>query len=154
MHFLEILKSSVNHNVVLVRPEHGGHVHLEKGTCRCYHHTADTADFSHNESHRALTLLFSLCSTPIKRTLRGNRWASMSEPQRLGSVSDVPAVLSLSASLPCAGSEAGMLCRCICTRSSFRCGRVTHRRWKKTSLSCAGKSAVVPKTSTAFGTIA
>ena len=69
VHFLEILESSVNHNIILVRPEHGGHVHLERGTCRCYHHTEDTADFFFS-----LSLIMShilLCSSPCA-ALRSN----------------------------------------------------------------------------------
>ena len=129
VHFLEILESSVNHNIILVRPEHGGHVHLERGTCRRYQ-TFFFFSLSYNEPH--LTLLFSLCSTPIKRTLRGYRWASMSEPQRLGSVSDVAAALFGASQplCPALGVKQGCCCRCICTRSSFRCGRVTHRKWE------------------------
>lgn len=29
VHFLEILKTSVNNDVTLIRPQHRGHVHLE-----------------------------------------------------------------------------------------------------------------------------
>lgn len=29
VHFLEILEGSINHNLVVVRPKHGSHVHLQ-----------------------------------------------------------------------------------------------------------------------------
>lgn len=70
VHFLEIPKSSINYNIILIRPKYGSHVHLEKKRNarviprfekRCKLRTALLA----------LTLLFSLCITPIIRTLIG-----------------------------------------------------------------------------------
>lgn len=103
VHFLEFIKSPVDYNVILIRPQHGGHVHLEK-KIRFYSHCRKAQIFQIlSKTPSALTLFFSLCITPIKRTLMGYRWASMMNLQSQ-SVLNSPGVSyygSLSASHCC-----------------------------------------------------
>lgn len=67
VYFLELPEGSVNHNLVMVRPQHGGHVHLQ-GRERSF---KSAKTFPPSLSPPSLTLLFSLCITPITRTLMG-----------------------------------------------------------------------------------
>lgn len=126
MHFLEILKSSVNYNIILIRPKHGSHDHLDEGEkkCICYHAVEKAQIMNKSrEKPSALTLLFSLCITPITRTLMGYRWASMMKRHRQKSVLSNPVVRcnrSVSVSL-WFGDEGEMLRRCICIHLR-RCG--------------------------------
>lgn len=82
VHFLEVLETSVDNNVVLIRPQHRSHVHLEEENSDPI--TLHILVIKLKKTIRTpavLTLLFSLCITPIKRTLTGNRSASMMKPQ-------------------------------------------------------------------------
>lgn len=90
--------------------------------CICYHAVEKAQILNKSrEKPSALTLLFSLCITPITRTLMGYRWASMMKRQK--SVLSNPVVRcnrSVSVSL-WFGDEGEMLRRCICIRLR-RCG--------------------------------